>query len=111
MQNIDSYQQESSATRQYKGQIKHAIIYPALGLAGEVGEFHDKLKKIFRDKSGQISDEDLQELKLELGDIAWYVVVCADVLGFKMSDVLDANLKKAADRRRRGKVSGEGDHR
>ena len=111
MQDIDKYQQESSKQRQYKGAIKHAIVYPAFGLAGEVGEFHEKLKKIFRDKAGQISDDDLQELKLELGDIAWYVAVCADVLGLKMSDVLDTNLQKTADRRRRDMVSGEGDHR
>ena len=111
MQDIDNYQQVSSEKRLYKGEIKHAIVYPAFGLAGEVGEFHDKLKKIFRDKSGQISSTDLQELKLELGDIAWYLTICADVLGLKMSDILAANLTKTADRRQRDKVAGEGDHR
>ena len=111
MQDINDYQQLSSANRIYKESIRHAIVYPAFGLAGEVGEFHDKMKKIFRDKSGQISPEDLEELKLELGDIAYYLAVCADVLGLKMSDVLKANLAKCADRRSRGRVGGEGDHR
>ena len=56
MNNIDQYQQVSVQTRLYQTEINHKIIYPALGLSGEVGEFHDKLKKIFRDKAGKITE-------------------------------------------------------
>ncbi|MYB40048.1 hypothetical protein F4X86_01985 [Candidatus Saccharibacteria bacterium] len=111
MKDIDTYQQMSADSRLYKGEIKHAVVYPAFGLAGEVGEFHDKLKKIFRDKRGRISDDDRRDLELELGDIVWYVAVCAEVLGLKMSDILEANLRKCAGRRQRGTVGGSGDDR
>ena len=111
MNDIDKYQAESDAHRAYRGRIDHDITYPALGLSGEVGEFHEKIKKIFRDKDGQVTEEDQQGLLLELGDIMWHVAICAEILGFKMSDVLDANIKKLESRRRRNKTKGCGDHR
>ena len=111
MKNIDDYQTTTNTSKLYDVVVDHAIVYPALGLSGEVGEFHEKIKKIFRDKGGQMTEADKQGLKLELGDIMWYVVVCAQTLGFKMSDVLEANLNKSEDRRQRNKVKGEGDNR
>lgn len=111
MQDIDEYQKESNAHRVYDPVKDYPIIYPALGLSGEVGEFHEKLKKIYRDKDGRMTAADRRELKLELGDVMWNVVVCAEVLGLKMSDVLEANLKKLASRRSRNKISGRGDSR
>ncbi len=111
MQSIDDYQMTTNASKVYDVVINHSIVYPALGLSGEVGEFHEKIKKIFRDKGGKMTDADKQGLKLELGDIMWYVVVCAQTLGLKMSDVLEANLNKSKDRRQRNKVKGEGDNR
>ena len=111
MQNIDEYQNESNLQRLYATRIDHPIVGPALGLSGEVGEFHDKIKKIFRDKDGQITEDDKRALKLELGDIMWYVVVCAETLGFKMSDILDMNLQKLQSRRQRNQVKGDGDDR
>lgn len=111
MTDIDNYQAETVGNRLYFPKLDHEIIYPALGLSGEVGEFQEKIKKIFRDKSGQFSPQDRESLKLELGDIMWNLVSCAETLGFKMSEVLEANLEKCASRRERGKVQGEGDHR
>ena len=111
MTDIDDYQAETNDQRLHFPKFDHDIVYPALGLSGEVGEFNEKVKKIFRDKNGQISETDRQALKLELGDIMWNLVVCAQTLGFKMSDVLEANLKKCESRRRRGKVKGDGDNR
>lgn len=111
MNDIDSYQNETVSKRLYFPKCDHEVIYPALGLSGEVGEFQEKIKKVFRDKEGQFSPEDLEALKLELGDIMWNLVSCAQALGFKMSDVLEANIKKCESRRSRGKVQGSGDNR
>lgn len=111
MINIDDYQSETVGHRLYFPSCDHDITYPALCLSGEVGEFHEKIKKIFRDKGGQIDPDDLEALKLELGDIMWGLVNCAQALGLKMSEVLEANLKKCESRRRRGKVRGAGDDR
>ena len=41
---MDEYQKTASETAIYSG--KHAVIYPALGLAAESGEVANKVKKI-----------------------------------------------------------------
>ena len=46
----------------------HAIVYPTLGLTNEAGEVAGKIKKIFRDRAGVISDADREALKYELGE-------------------------------------------
>lgn len=111
MKDINEYQKITNKTRLYKPKLDHSVIYPLLGLTEETGELIGKIKKIFRDKDGQIDEEDLQALKLELGDIMWNMVVCAEALGLQMSDILEGNLKKLEDRRNRNAIKGSGDYR
>ena len=51
----------------------HPIVYPTLGLANEAGEVAGKVKKIFRDAGGRVSDSDREAIVLELGDVLWYL--------------------------------------
>lgn len=83
----------------------------AMGIAGEAGEVIEKWKKIVAYKKGKISKEDLDELKKELGDVVWYVAVLADSLGLSLEEVMKQNLKKLADRKKRGVTKGKGDNR
>lgn len=83
----------------------------ALGLAGEAGEVTDDIKKILRDKGGEVSEEDREILVYELGDVMWYVAVIADYLGVPMEEIASKNLAKLADRQKRGKITGSGDNR
>ena len=53
--NFNEYQQKSRKTAGYPA-IGHPVIYPVLGLANEAGEVAGKIKKVFRDKDGQISE-------------------------------------------------------
>jgi NTP pyrophosphatase (non-canonical NTP hydrolase) len=110
--NITKYQQKSFETAIYphKGTIT-GLMYAILGLASESGEIAGKLKKIIRDKNSVISDEDKVEMKKELGDVAWYLCDTATELGLDMSDILEANIKKLADRKARGVLGGNGDNR
>ncbi len=87
------------------------IVYPALGLAGETGEFANKVKKIIRDSQGYVSPERKESLLDELGDVLWYVSACATALDGSLDAVARNNLKKLADRKERGKIQGEGDKR
>ena len=48
--------------------VNHPIVYPTIGLVNEAGEVAGKVKKIFRDRGGAISEEDRVALTLELGD-------------------------------------------
>lgn len=83
----------------------------AMGVAGEAGEVIEKWKKIIAYKDGEISKEDLAELKKELGDVVWYIAVLADSLGLPLEEVMQANVKKLADRKTRNVIKGAGDNR
>lgn len=107
---FQAYQRESRKTW---GLIEtnHPIVYPTLGLANEAGEVAGKVKKIFRDKGGFISDADRQALKQELGDVLWYLAQICTELGLTLEEVAEANLTKLASRQERGQIRGEGDGR
>ena len=54
--NFTEYQQKAKATAKYPV-IGHGVIYPTLGLTNEAGEVAGKIKKVFRDKDGIISEK------------------------------------------------------
>jgi len=107
---FDRYQTESRKTWSLI-HTDHPIVYPTLGLVNEAGELAGKVKKIFRDKNGQISDADREALKQELGDVLWYMAQIATELNLSLAEVADANLEKLFSRLERGKIGGEGDTR
>ncbi len=83
----------------------------AMGISGEAGEVLEKWKKIVAYKKGVVSDEDLGEIKKELGDVVWYVALMAHSLDLSFDEVMDLNLKKLADRKKRNTQKGAGDNR
>ncbi len=107
---FSEYQQKSRRTAIYPV-IGHAVIYPTLGLANEAGEVAGKIKKVFRDRGGEISAETRESLKAELGDVLWYLAQVSTELGLSLDDVAGYNLLKLADRQRRDAISGDGDYR
>ena len=61
-----------------------------MGLNGEAGEAIDILKKhLF-----QGHPLDREHLAKELGDVAWYLAVSADALGYTLEEILEMNVKK-----------------
>lgn len=86
------------------------VTYDGLGM-GEAGETQGKIKKIIRDAGGDITAEDIQAIKKELGDQLWYISSMCDNLGIKLEDVADANIEKLKSRRDRGTLHGSGDNR
>jgi len=91
--------------------VDHPIVYPTLGLTNEAGEVAGKVKKIFRDRNGVISDEDREALKLELGDVLWYLAELCTQLGIGLDEVASANISKLRGRVERGTLGGDGDNR
>lgn len=87
------------------------LIYPTLKLAGEAGEFGEKVGKLLRDKDGRISAEDRAALADELGDILWYVAEVATALRLDLDEIGRANLDKLRSRAERGVIQGSGDRR
>lgn len=110
MQNFSEYQTFVKGMKRYPD--KYAVIYPALGLAGESGEIAEKVKKWIRDEGGQVMTEERRDAILkELGDPLWYIASLADDLGLTLQDVVDANVEKLTSRRDRGVLGGSGDNR
>jgi NTP pyrophosphatase (non-canonical NTP hydrolase) len=108
--NFNDYQTKSRHTAKYPA-IGHPVIYPTLGLVNEAGEVAGKIKKVFRDKEGQISEETREALKAELGDVLWYVAQVATELNLSLDEIAEYNIDKLYDRLQRGKISGDGDNR
>jgi NTP pyrophosphatase (non-canonical NTP hydrolase) len=108
--NFSDYQKLSRRTAGYPA-IGHPVIYPVLGLVNEAGEVAGKIKKVFRDKGGEISAETRDALKSELGDVLWYIAQVCTELEIPLDDVAEANLAKLLDRQARGKIRGDGDNR
>ncbi len=107
---LNDYQRESRKTWNLI-HTDHPIVYPTLGLANEAGEVAGKVKKIFRDKNGVISDEDREALKQELGDVLWYLAQICTELNLSLQEVAEANLEKLFSRLERGQIRGSGDER
>jgi NTP pyrophosphatase (non-canonical NTP hydrolase) len=107
---LNTYQEGARRTARYPN-VGENPIYPTLGLCGESGEVADKVKKVLRDHDGVFSEEIRQALKLELGDVLWYVAQLASELGFGLEEIASANLDKLASRAARNVISGSGDHR
>ena len=92
---------------------KHqALEYLTLGLTGEAGEIANKVKQFIRD--GAPPDEYAAkkiEIGYEIGDVLWYCAVLAEELDMNLGHIMEKNLEKLADRKKRGALSGSGDNR
>lgn len=87
---INEYQQD--ALRTLNSSLTHLeqLMDGLMGLNGEAGEAIDILKKhLFQGHS-----LDREHLAKELGDVAWYLAVTADAIGYELETVMQMNLDK-----------------
>ena len=98
------YMYETTSTAIYPQ--KHAMEYLALGLASEAGELAGIIKKYIRD-----GEFDHKNYKSELGDVMWYWARLCLQSGLNPIAVLDYNLEKLAERKRKNTLGGNGDER
>jgi NTP pyrophosphatase (non-canonical NTP hydrolase) len=87
-----------------------AMEYLTLGLTGESGEIANKVKKFIRDGAPPDEYKKIQ-IAYEIGDVMWYCAVLAKELDMDLGHIMEKNLEKLADRKKRGKLSGSGDNR
>lgn len=110
VENFAHYQRESRKTWTLV-HTDHPIVYPTLGLVNEAGELAGKVKKIFRDRDGVVSEDDREALKYELGDVLWYLAQIATELDLSLDEIASANLEKLFSRLERNQIKGDGDYR
>lgn len=99
--------------------------YMFLNLIGEVGEFASKVAKHIRKEKAYIdannlitergsnclSNDEIQDLKKEAGDVLWQLSGLCSVMGWSLEDVAQQNLDKLASRKERNVIDGSGDNR
>ena len=111
---FDEYQKQALTTAytdpEYVDTLMDKTIW-AMGVAGEAGEVVEKWKKIVAYKHGVVGKEELADFKKELGDVVWYIAVLAHSLGLSFEEVMQLNVQKLADRKKRGVIKGKGDNR
>jgi NTP pyrophosphatase (non-canonical NTP hydrolase) len=108
--NFNEYQFEARKTAIYPN-LGNNLYYPTLGLCGESGEVAEKIKKIYRDERGILTEEKALEIKKELGDVLWYISNLATECGISLEDIANTNISKLRKRQIENKVHGNGDNR
>lgn len=111
---LNEYQNKALSTAVYPnvgtGTLE-ALMYCALGLCGEAGEIAEKIKKIYRDSKGEITEEARLALIKELGDPLWYIGAMGKELNISLQEIAQTNLDKLRSRKERGVIGGSGDNR
>jgi len=116
---FDEYEKKAQETVEYPIILVDAgdkdteanYLYPVLGLVGEAGEVAEKIKKIIRNKKGNYTLQDIEEIKKELGDVLWYIQAVAKEFKISLDNIAVSNIAKLQDRQKRGVIKSEGDNR
>jgi len=103
---MNEYQDAAQETAIYPK--SHGLEYTALGLAGEAGEYANKVSKVLRDGGGAF---DRSAFIDELGDVLWFLALAAVEVDTTLDWVARRNINKLADRKDRDKLGGSGDER
>jgi len=75
----------------------HRLLTGAVGISAEAGEFMEIVKKIiFQGKPA--NEDNIEHLKIELGDILWYVAQACLALDISLEELTDMNIKKLSKR-------------
>lgn len=92
---INGYQEAAMRTAQPDMHLqinrkKALLLNGLMGLNGEAGEALDIMKKHLC----QGHDLDLDHIAKELGDVAWYLAISAEAIGYSLEDILQMNVDK-----------------
>ena len=103
---INEYQRKAMRTAAEKD-YDSLLINGVMGLNGEAGECIDLVKKhLFQGKP-----LDKEHLAKELGDVAWYLAVTAQALGYDLETILRMNIDKLMARYPNGFEVQKSEHR
>lgn len=76
------------------GTGKLNLTITGLGLCGESGEVADLIKKHVE----QGHELNIEKLKVELGDVLWYVARGAEMIGVTLDEIGELNIEKLRKR-------------
>lgn len=104
---INGYQAHAMRTASGMNPEYPRILNGVLGLTGESGECADVVKKFLFHGH----DLDKAHLAKELGDVAWYLAVSAEAIGYDLQTILQMNVDKLKARYPEGFDSERSRHR
>ena len=91
---INEYQQLALRTEAKTESPNLRLLQGLMGLCGESGECLEILKKhMFH---GHWLD--IQHIANELGDVAWYLAISANAIGFTLEEIMQRNVDKLEKR-------------
>jgi len=90
---FDEYKQLAMRTKK-DGDFRFDITHSAFGLAGEVGEFADCIKR-WQIYGKELDRENARE---EIGDILWFTALAANAFGWSLDEIAQENIGKLARR-------------
>jgi len=88
LETLNEYQQAAWEFAVYPNAGSN-LVYAALGL-GEVGEFQNQVKKVYRDDGGRVTEERRRAMLKELGDLMWYFAALCTELDCKLGQVMES---------------------
>ena len=92
--NLNEYQDLAAKTAGSHFSHEQALCNWVMGLCGEAGEFTELIKKeLFH---GRIITS--EEKVKELGDVLWYLAMCAKESGFTLDYIAERNITKLSER-------------
>jgi len=101
---FELYQYEALKTQQVFPDPKQKLTNAALGLAGEMGEIIEPIKKFL---TGTLPTLEPDKMREEIGGVLWYMASLCDCLGITLREVAEYNIWQL--RKRHGdKFSGYG---
>ena len=104
----NEYQRAAMRTASGMNYQHHGMLLNgALGLCGEAGEVADIVKKA----TFQGHDLDMVHIAEELGDVAWYLAVAAEAIGYDLNTIFELNVEKLKRRYPEGFDSERSIHR
>jgi NTP pyrophosphatase (non-canonical NTP hydrolase) len=93
MMEFNEYQEQARRTQRSDLPMWALREHALYGLTSEVGEVMGLHQKVHQ---GHPMDE--TALRLEIGDVMWFVAELCDVYGWSMSDIAAANIEKLRNR-------------
>lgn len=90
----NEYQQLALRTESKFGNETDRLLQGLMGLCGESGECIDLFKKHYC----QGHHLDLVRLAKELGDVAWYLAISANAIGYSLDEIFEMNIEKLGAR-------------
>ena len=73
------------------------LLTAVVGLAAEGGEFASEVKKLFFHEK-KPSEENINKIRLELGDAFWYITLGCLAIDLTLEDLMKMNVKKLTER-------------